>query len=109
MSVLDLFRLDGKKAVVTGASSGIGKRVALAYAQAGAEVAIAARHSEALDEVTREIAAAGAGEVLPISCDVTWPEQVARMVEQVSGSWMESTSRSATPASSRSTPYSICR
>ena len=85
MSVLDLFRLDGKKAVVTGASSGIGKRVALAYAQAGAEVAIAARHSEALDEVTREIAAAGAGEVLPISCDVTRPEHVERMVEHVTG------------------------
>ena len=85
MSVLDLFRLDGKKAVVTGASSGIGKRVALAYAQAGAEVVIAARHSEALDEVTREIAATGAGEVLPIVCDVTRPEQAARMVEQVTG------------------------
>ena len=49
MSVLDLFRLDGKKALVTGASSGVGKRVALAYTQAGAQVAIAARNYEALD------------------------------------------------------------
>ena len=49
MSVLDLFRLDGKKALVTGASSGIGKRVALAYTQAGAEVVIAARNYEALE------------------------------------------------------------
>ena len=87
MSVLDLFRLDGKKAVVTGASSGIGKRVALAYLQAGAQVAIAARHSEALDEVAREITAVGDGEVLPISCDVTRPEQAAAraMVKQGRG------------------------
>ena len=83
MSVLDLFRLDGKKALVTGASSGIGKRVALAYTQAGAQVAIAARNYEALDAVASEIAATGAGEVLPIACDVTQPEQAARMVEQV--------------------------
>ena len=87
MSVLDLFRLDGKKAVVTGASSGIGKRVALAYLQAGAQVAIAARHSEALDEVAREITAVGDGEVLPISCDVTRPEQSAAMVERVIDQW----------------------
>ena len=49
MSVLDSFRLDGKTAVVTGASTGIGKRVALAYAQAGAQVAIAARHLDSLE------------------------------------------------------------
>lgn len=85
MSVMDLFRLDGKKALVTGASSGIGKRVALAYTQAGAQVAIAARNREALDAVATEIAATGAGEVLPISCDVTQPEQAARMVDQVTG------------------------
>jgi len=85
MSVLDLFRLDGKKAVVTGASSGIGKRVALAYTQAGAQVAIAARNRKALDAVATEIAATGAGGVLPISCDVTQPEQAARMVDQVTG------------------------
>jgi sorbose reductase len=51
MSVLDLFDLRGKRALVTGGSSGIGKRVALAYLQAGADVAIAARNLEALQEV----------------------------------------------------------
>ncbi|HET7073895.1 MAG TPA: SDR family NAD(P)-dependent oxidoreductase, partial [Mycobacterium sp.] len=49
MNVLGLFDLHGKRALVTGASSGIGKKVALAYVQAGAEVAIAARHSDVLD------------------------------------------------------------
>ncbi|MGO9382064.1 MAG: SDR family oxidoreductase [Mycobacterium sp.] len=82
MSVLDLFDLHGKRALITGASSGIGKEVALAYVQAGAEVAIAARHSEALDEVAEELIAAG-GRVVPIRCDVTQPDQVTGMLEKV--------------------------
>ena len=82
MSVLDLFDLHGKRALVTGASSGIGKRVAIAYAEAGAEVALAARHAEALEVVADEIAAAG-GRAAPIRCDVTQPEQVSGMLDQV--------------------------
>ena len=82
MSVLDLFGLHGKRALVTGASSGIGKRVAIAYAEAGAEVALAARHAEALGVVADEIAAAG-GRAVPIRCDVTQPEQVSGMLDQV--------------------------
>jgi sorbose reductase len=82
MSVLDLFDLHGKRALVTGASSGIGKRVAMAYVQAGAQVALAARHAEALQTVAEEIAAAG-GKAVPIRCDVTQPEQVSRMLDQV--------------------------
>jgi sorbose reductase len=85
VSVLELFRLDGKTAVVTGASSGIGKRVALAYAQAGARVAIAARHIDALDEVAREIGSSGAGAVLPVRCDVTQPVEAAQLVQRVTG------------------------
>jgi sorbose reductase len=82
MSVMDLFDLRGKKALVTGASSGIGKRVALAYAEAGAQVAVAARHSEALEKVAGEIAAVGGDKVVPISCDVTQPDQVTRMLDR---------------------------
>jgi NAD(P)-dependent dehydrogenase (short-subunit alcohol dehydrogenase family) len=82
MSVLDLFDLHGKRALVTGASSGIGKRVAMAYVEAGAQVALAARRAEALETVADEVAAAG-GRALPISCDVTQPEQVTRMLDQV--------------------------
>ena len=83
MGVLDLFQLHGKTALVAGASSGIGKRVALAYLQAGARVAIAARHFEALEKVSAEIANEGGGRVVPIACDVTQPEQVARTVDRV--------------------------
>ncbi|WP_236728207.1 SDR family NAD(P)-dependent oxidoreductase, partial [Mycobacterium tuberculosis] len=55
MSVLDLFDLHGKRALITGASTGIGKRVALAYVEAGAQVAIAARHLDALEKLADEI------------------------------------------------------
>ena len=68
MSVLDLFDLHGKRALVTGASSGIGKRVAIAYAEAGAEVALAARNAEALQKLADEIAAAG-GRAVSIRCE----------------------------------------
>jgi sorbose reductase len=80
MNVLDLFDLRGKRALVTGGSSGIGRKVALAYVEAGAEVAIAARHSETLEEVAAELTAAG-GKVVAIRCDVTQPDQVTQMLE----------------------------
>ncbi len=83
MNVLELFDLHGKRALVTGASSGIGKKVAQAYLQAGAQVAIAARHSEALDSVVGELAAAGEGTVVPVPCDVTQPDQVSEMLDRV--------------------------
>lgn len=83
MNVMDLFDLRGKSALVTGASSGIGRKVAQAYAQAGADVAVAARNVEALESVAAELAAEGAGKVVPIRCDVTRPEQVNSMADRV--------------------------
>jgi NAD(P)-dependent dehydrogenase (short-subunit alcohol dehydrogenase family) len=71
------------RALVTGASSGIGRKVAQAYAQAGADVAIAARNVDALHGVADELAADGGGKVVPIQCDVTRPEQVNGMVDRV--------------------------
>ena len=82
MSVLDLFDLRGKRALVTGGTSGIGKSVAQAYVEAGAEVAIAARHSDVAQQVAAELATAG-GKVIPICCDVTKEEQVTGMLDQV--------------------------
>jgi len=78
---MNLFGLHGKNALVTGASSGIGKQVALAYAQAGAAVAIAGRHLETLQEVAAAIDAEG-GTAVSITCDVTQPEQVAGLVNR---------------------------
>lgn len=82
MSVLDLFDLSGMTALITGASSGIGKKVAEAYLQAGARVAIAARHHDTLEAVAAELSSTG-GAVLPIGCDVTQPDQITRMVGRV--------------------------
>jgi NAD(P)-dependent dehydrogenase (short-subunit alcohol dehydrogenase family) len=83
MSVLELFDLHGKTALVTGGSSGIGKTVALAYLEAGAQVAVAARNSEALHQVADELATATGARAVPICCDVTKPEQVTSMLEKV--------------------------
>lgn len=82
VNIASLFGLHGKNALVTGASSGIGKRVALAYAQAGAVVAIVSRRYEALQDVAAEIGAGG-GTAVPITCDVTQPELVGALVDRV--------------------------
>lgn len=82
MSVLDLFDLHGKRALITGASTGIGKRVALAYVEAGAQVAIAARHLDALEKLADEIGTSG-GKVVPVCCDVSQHQQVTSMLDQV--------------------------
>jgi NAD(P)-dependent dehydrogenase (short-subunit alcohol dehydrogenase family) len=63
-------RLDGKTALVTGASSGLGWRFAHVLAQAGAGVAIAARRTERLEALKREIEQAG-GRAHPLAIDVT--------------------------------------
>ena len=63
------FRLDGKVAVVTGASRGIGRGVASALAGSGATVAVVARDSSLLDEVVDEIGAAG-GRAIAVAIDV---------------------------------------
>jgi 7-alpha-hydroxysteroid dehydrogenase len=57
--ILDLFRLDGKVAIITGAGRGIGAASAVALAECGADVVIAARTQSDLDRVTERVAAAG--------------------------------------------------
>ena len=56
MSVFDAFQLQGKSALITGGSKGLGKSMALALAQAGADVAICSRNSDEAQEVAAEIA-----------------------------------------------------
>jgi NAD(P)-dependent dehydrogenase (short-subunit alcohol dehydrogenase family) len=69
-SAVDLFDLSGRVAVVTGASSGIGRTIALAFAQAGAAVVLVARRASMLDAVRDEIGKTG-GRAASLPCDLS--------------------------------------
>ena len=73
--------LNNKVAVVTGASRGIGRSIALALAAQGAKVVASARNGEALDALVAEIRAQG-GEALAVSGDVAVDADASRLVEQ---------------------------
>jgi NAD(P)-dependent dehydrogenase (short-subunit alcohol dehydrogenase family) len=66
-------RLEGRIALVTGASSGLGRRFAVVLAKEGAKVVVAARRKERLDDLVKEI---GADIAMAIGCDVTQEENV---------------------------------
>ena len=70
MAVLDQFKLDGEVAIVTGAGKGIGRAIALGLAEAGADVAVAARSAEDLEKVAGEIRAMGR-RAIAVPTDVT--------------------------------------
>jgi NADP-dependent 3-hydroxy acid dehydrogenase YdfG len=77
-------KLDGKVAIVTGASSGIGEATALALADAGARVAITARRMDRLERLAERI---GPQRAYPLSLDVTDEPDVRRVMEQVREQW----------------------
>lgn len=73
--------IDGRVAIVTGASSGIGEGIARELATAGATVVLAARSADRLDTLAGEIAEAG-GRALAIPCDVTSEDQIVALFRE---------------------------
>ncbi len=85
---MQYFNFQGKKALVTGASSGLGKRFALILAKAGADVAIAARREEKLKEVAKEIEALGQ-KALVLKMDVTKEEEIKDGLAKIKKEWQK--------------------
>lgn len=84
MSVVDLFRLDGKVVVVTGASSGLGVAFARAFAEAGADLVLGARRVERMAQTAALVETAGRRAYIR-KTDVADPEQCAELVEAAMG------------------------
>lgn len=78
----NLFNLNGKVAVVTGASSGLGADAAVAYAENGADVALFARREEKLEKVAAEVEKLGR-QALVVACDVSKEAQVKAGIQKV--------------------------
>src|SRR5260370_9668125 len=77
-------KLDGKVAVITGASKGLGKAMALALAAEGAQIALVSRNIEQLNEVGRAVKDA-AGDAPVFQADVAEEEQVRKLERAVTG------------------------
>ncbi|MGC4933670.1 SDR family NAD(P)-dependent oxidoreductase [Gordonia sp. DT30] len=79
MTVLDMFSLTDKVVIVTGASSGLGVSFAIAFAEAGADVVLAARRTDRLADTAAKVEATGR-KALSVTADVSDPESCERVV-----------------------------
>lgn len=79
-------RLEGKVAVITGANSGIGKETALLFAKEGANLVLAARRKEKLEEVENQVKSMGA-DAISVSADVSKRDDCARIIKEAIGKY----------------------
>jgi len=79
-AVLDQMRLEGKVAIVTGSGRGLGRAMAIALADAGADLVVTARTPSEIEETAREIERIGR-RVLTVPADITRPEDVDHLVK----------------------------
>lgn len=80
--LLDAFKLTGKTALVTGAGKGIGRAIALSYAELGANIIGIARNQQELDSLADEVRGHGV-KALMIACDITDQTQLDQVPEQI--------------------------
>lgn len=80
MSVLDLFKLDGKTAIVTGGARGLGAQIAQGFAEAGANVVICSRKFAACEKMSEALKKLGV-DSLAFECDVSNPTDVKKVVD----------------------------
>ncbi len=76
-----MFEMDGKVALITGSSRGIGRATAIALARAGAKVVVTSRKKDACDKVVDEINSSS-GEAITIACNVSHKDQCQNLVDE---------------------------
>jgi NAD(P)-dependent dehydrogenase (short-subunit alcohol dehydrogenase family) len=82
MQALDLFRLDGKIAIITGGGRGLGAQIAEAYVESGASVVLCSRKVENCERVKSELEKSGR-DILALALDVTNPDSINEVVAKV--------------------------